>query len=270
MPIITISRGSYSYGREVAEKVAQRLGYACIARDVLVEASKDFNIPEIKLVRAIHDAPSILDRFGYGKEKYVAYIQKALLHHFQKDNVVYHGLAGHFFLKGISHVLKVRILAEMEDRVKLEMQRHGLTEKEALRILEHDDEERKKWSQHLYGINTEDPRLYDLVIHIKKISVDDAVAIICNTVALAYFRTTPESQQAMDDLVLSAEVRASLIDLKPDIEVASKDGIVHIATTVPESQEEILVSRIHETVQKIQGVKDVKIHTRSSVPYGDY
>jgi len=269
MPIITISRGSYSRGREVAEKVARRLGYACIARDVLVEASKDFNIPEIKLVRAIHDAPSILDRFGYGKEKYVAYIQKALLQHFQKDNVVYHGLAGHFFLKGISHVLKVRILAEMEDRVKFEMERHGITAKEARRILEADDEERRKWSQHLYGIDARDPRLYDLVIHIKKISVDDAVEIICKTVGLADFQTTPHSQKAMDDLLLAAEVKASLIGLKPDIDVTATDGIVHIATTVPESQEESLVQKIHATVKEIQGVRDLKVHTRSSVPYGD-
>lgn len=269
MSIITISRGSYSRGKEVAEKVAQRLGYECIARDVFFRASKDFNIPEIKLVRAIHDAPSILDRFGYGKEKYVAYIQKALLHHFQKDNVVYHGLAGHFFLKGISHVLKVRILAEMEDRVKLEMERHGITEKEARRILEHDDEERRKWSQHLYGIDARDSRLYDLVIHIKKISVDNAVEIICNTVGLADFQTTPDSQEAMDDLFLAAEVKASLIGLKPDIEVVAKDGIVHIATTIPESQEETLVQKIHEITKGIQGVKEIKTHTRSSIPYGD-
>ncbi len=269
MSIITISRGSYSRGREVAEKVADRLGYACIGRDVIVEASRDFNIPEIKLVRAIHDAPSILNRFGYRKEKYVTYIQKALLQHFQKDNVVYHGLAGHFFLKGVSHVLKVRILAEMADRVKLEMQRHGLGEKEARRLLEQDDEERKKWSQYLYGINTEDPRLYDLVIHIKKISVDDAVDIICNTVALDDFRSTPESQQAMDDLVLSAEAKSLLVDYQPNIEVYATGGILHIGALVPESQEEALERKIKDTVRGIGGVKGIRIHTRSSIPFGD-
>ena len=97
MAIITVSRGSYSKGRELAEKVAQRLGYECISREVLLEASKEFNIPEIKLVRAIHDAPSILDRFVYGKEKYVAFIQAAICRHLKNDNVVYCGLAGHFF-----------------------------------------------------------------------------------------------------------------------------------------------------------------------------
>ena len=100
MSIITISRGSYSRGKEVAEKVAAALGYECISREILLEASEQFNIPEIKLVRAIHDAPSILERFTYGKEKYVAYLKAALMKHVQKDNVVYHGLAGHYLPPG--------------------------------------------------------------------------------------------------------------------------------------------------------------------------
>jgi hypothetical protein len=45
MAIITISRGSYSKGKEIAEKVAQELGYECIARKVLLEAKEEFNIP---------------------------------------------------------------------------------------------------------------------------------------------------------------------------------------------------------------------------------
>ena len=102
MSIITISRGSYSKGKEVAEEVAQTLGYECVSREILLEASEHFNIPEIKLVRALHDAPSILERFTYGKERYIAYITAAFLEHVHQDNVVYHGLAGQFFLKGVS------------------------------------------------------------------------------------------------------------------------------------------------------------------------
>ncbi len=123
MPIITISRGSYSRGKEVAEKLAQKLGYDILSRDILLETSEKFNIPEIKLVRAIHDAPSILERFTYGKERYVAYIRATLLKLVQKDNVVYHGLAGHYLLRGIPHVLKVRILTDLEDRVQEELRR---------------------------------------------------------------------------------------------------------------------------------------------------
>jgi len=127
MAIITISRGSYFRGKEVAEKLAEKLGYRCISRDILLEASEEFNIPEIKLIRAIQDAPSILNRLTRQKEKYVAYIRAALLKHVQKDNVVYHGLFGHFFLQDIPHVLKVRIVADLEARVADEVKREGIS-----------------------------------------------------------------------------------------------------------------------------------------------
>ena len=114
MAIITISRGSFSKGKEVAEKVAQKLGYTSVSREIIIKASKEFNIPEIKLAKAIHDAPSFWERFTFGRERYVAHIASTILEYFQRDNVVYHGLAGHFFVRHISHVLKVRIIADIE------------------------------------------------------------------------------------------------------------------------------------------------------------
>ena len=71
MGIITIARGTYSYGQEIAEKVAQELGWECISREVILETSEEYNIPEIKLTRAFENAPSILDRFTHGKKKYI-------------------------------------------------------------------------------------------------------------------------------------------------------------------------------------------------------
>ena len=67
MSIVTISRESYTLAKEVAERVAQTLGFECISREVLIEASETFNVPEIKLLRAIRDAPSVLDRFTFGE-----------------------------------------------------------------------------------------------------------------------------------------------------------------------------------------------------------
>ncbi|MEW6674268.1 MAG: cytidylate kinase-like family protein [Thermodesulfobacteriota bacterium] len=269
MSIITISRGSYSRGREVAEKVAQRLGYECIAHEVITAASKEFNIAENELEKAIHDAPSISNRFVYGKEKYVAYIQKALLHHLQKDHVIYHGPAGHFFVKDIPHVLKVRVVTDMEDRIRLVREQSGISRKEASKLINELDEQRKKWSKQLFGVSTWDPKLYDLVINIKKNTIDDAVDFICQTVAMEDFRTTLESQKAMNDLVLAADIKAALIDIKPDIEVSGTDGIIHVKTTVPQSREEELVRKIDAIGQRIQGIKEIKVHTSPSVPYDD-
>jgi cytidylate kinase len=259
MAIITISRGSYSKGKEIAEKVAQQLGYECIAREVLLEASEEFNIAETKLVRAIHDAPSILNGISYGKEKYVTFIRAEILKHFRKDNVVYHGLAGHFFVKGISHVLKVRIIADLEDRVKLEVEREGISKEEALRIIQKDDEERRKWSQHLYGIDTWDTSLYDLIIHIHKLTAKDAVDMICSAARLERFRATPESQKAIEDLAMAAQVKANLMEVKSDIQVYAHEGSVLVKTEAPVLRAEAITHQIEEITKTIPGVTETTI-----------
>ncbi len=258
MAIITISRGSYSRGREVAELVAQKLGYDCISRDIILEASEQFNIPEVRLIRAIHDAPSVLERFTYGKEKYIAYFQAALLRFAREDNIVYHGLAGHFFLPRISHVLKVRIIADLEDRIRLEMDHEGISYGEALRQLKKDDEQRRKWSYTLYGIDTTDSALYDLVIHIQKISVPDAADIIVHTVNRAAFQTTEESLKSIRDLALAAQVRAALVELNPAVEVSADDGYVHIMTKASVLGM-AMGEQLEKIARKIRGVEHVEI-----------
>jgi len=269
MPIITISRGSYSKGKAVAEKVAQKLGYECISRDIILEASEEFNVPEIKLIRAIHDAHGILDRLSHEKDKYIAYVQTALLKHFRKDNIVYHGLAGHFFVKGISHVLKVRIIADLEERVRLEMEREGIPRSEALHLLKKDDEERRRWSQYLYGTDTWNPSLYDLVLHIHKVNVDDAADIICHTAELQDFQATPESKRAMEDLVLAARVKAVLIAIDHGIKISAQDGIVFVRSEATLQQESSLSHDIEKISKQISGVKDVRIDVEPIVPFSE-
>lgn len=267
MAIITISRGSYSKGKEVAEKVAQRLGYDCISREVLVEASERFNIPEIKLVRALHDAPSVLERFTYGKERYLTFFESSFLDYVRKDNVVYHGLAGHFYLKGVSHVLNIRILADLKDRIRWEMERENISADEARYILKKDDEERRRWSLRLFGADTWDPNLYDLVIHTRKITVDDAVEIICHTVQQNHFQTTLESQQVLDDLVVAAKVKSILINTCPGVTVIASQGNVFVDTEAGGAVAQDLADELKELAEQVPEVKEVRINVTPSTAY---
>jgi len=258
MSIITISKGSYTRGTEVAETLAKKLGYDCISRDILIQASEEFNIPEIQLIGAIHDAPSILERFTHGKERYVKYIRKALLQHVRKDNVVYHGLAGHFFLQDIPHVFKIRIIADMEDRVREEVRRTAISPEKALYNLKKDDDERRKWGLQIYGIDTWDSRLYDMVLHIKTITVKDASEMIYQMVQTPVFKTTPESQMILDDLLLSATVEAALVKIAPTIKVAADAGIVYIGNVdAPITVKHVVLAEIKSLAEKVDGVKKV-------------
>ncbi|MDR3556700.1 MAG: cytidylate kinase-like family protein [Syntrophobacteraceae bacterium] len=270
MATITISRGSYNKGKEVARKVAEKLGCRCIAREVILDACKEFNIPEIQLRRAIHDAPSILERFTHGKEKYIAYFKAALLNHLLTDNVVYHGLAGHFFVERAVRVLKVRIMSDMEDRVRCEMEREGVSREEALRVLMSDDDQRRKWSLSLYGIDTADPRLYDLVINLKDgTTVEHAAGIICQAAAFPGFQRDERSQKAIESLAFTTRVKAELVRAKPDVEVSANNGFVRINLKVALEEEEDIVAELRRVAESIPGVGRVDIKAAHRVKWND-
>jgi len=224
--IITISRGSYSRGKEVAEALAQCLGYECVSRDILLEACEEFSIPEIRLVKALHDAPSILERFSHGRERYISYFRAAFLSHMVKDNIVYHGLAGHFFLQDISHVMKVRIIANMEDRVKEEMKRENCSEEEARYMLKKDDDERRRWSLSLYGKDTLNCSLYDAVLHINSLTVGDVVDVLCGIIQKGRYKTSQASLEKLQERTLLANIHAKIVNYAPRATIENDNGVI--------------------------------------------
>ena len=267
MGLITISKGSYGKGKEIAERLAEKLGYDCISREILLAASEEFNIPEIKLTRAIQDAPSVLDRFTYGKERYIAYIRAALLKGMQKGNAVYHGFAGHFFLRHVPNVFRVRIMQDLEQRVEQLMETESIPAEEARRIIKRNDEERRKWGQRLYGIDTSDPGLYDLVLNLDTMSVEDAVNALAQTSQLPCFQMTSEAQTILENVTLAAQVQARLVKEVPVKDVCAEDGVIYADIKADLIHEDKLTANINTIAKKVAGVKDVKVRVLPKI-YG--
>ncbi len=258
MPIITISRGSYYLGKSIAEKLAERLGYTCLSRDQIVENLDKFHLPEIKLVRGLNDAFSVLDRFPHGKKRFKVAIRSAILQHFLPGNVIYHGLLGHHFVRDISHVLKVRIIADTDQRVADEMARENISEEKARYTLKKDDDERRKWGMFLYGIDLMDPGLYNITLRIGHLSVDEAVDLITSAVRLPSFQETEESQATLADSALHALISDKLLDF-PNAVVAAQNGVVVISLKVPEVQQSLIRERIQHMLVDAVGMNELTI-----------
>jgi cytidylate kinase len=262
LSIITISRGSYSKGKEIAEKVASQLGYKCISRgEIEKEISLKTGIPEVKLVRAIHDSERLLERIGHEKRNYVHLFQCFLIKHFLEDNVVYHGLAGHFFVRTMPHILKVRILADLSERAVLEAKRENISEDQALRLLKKDDRQRLAWSKCLFGLDTCDPTNYDLVINTHNLTINDAVAMIGHTVNLPQFQTTPELLSEIRDLSIACSIRTPLEEKGLEVEVSVKNGDAFINVESVSGQDNAVIHQIEQVASTIEGVGKIKIET---------
>ena len=273
MAIITISRGCFSHGQEIAEKVAEMLGYDCVSREILVEAAQLFNVSERKLIRSLIDAPNILERFVHGKERYLEYIKAALLGHVRKGNVVYHGHAGHLLLTEIPQVIKVRINAQKNDRINLLQKRENLTKEGAAAIIENEDKNRIRWTQYLYKMDINDSKLYDIVINIGNLTIEDACEIICLAARSKSRGTTDESKQAVDDLAIASHLRAALQRIC-EAEVFVNNGNVHVKVAeqrrkksgyispalqhhIGEAYQNDLTRQINEIAHNIPGVNEV-------------
>jgi cytidylate kinase len=255
-----ISKGSYSRGKVVAEKVAERLGYECIERETLLkECSTHYRVSEIELMRAVYDGPDFWDQVSGGKHRFVAYVRAALLRRLRSDNLVYHGLAGQYFVPDVAHVLKARIIAHVRYRAENVARRDGVDLDQAIATVRRGDEKRRKWSRELYGIEVAHAGLYDMVLRVDRLTTDDAADLICGTATLKAFEATPSSRRRIEDLLVAAEVRVALVDAQPGAEVTCEDGHVSIQIREQTSSGAAVAGIVEKLASGVVGVESVAV-----------
>lgn len=261
MAIILLSRGSYSWGSQIAEMVAKKLGYACISREDILKMSGQFDLPEIKLIKSFNEMPSLIDRFvGSKKEEYRSYLRAAILKNIKQDNVVAHGFAGLFLIRNISHVVKVRITIAQKDRIALAQRESGMRAGDAFRALNKIDAQRKKWGHYMFGVDLSDSSNYHITFHINRQTIDDAVKLVCYAAGLNRYRTTVESQKSLDDQLLSSQVKVALLETRPDAVVSSDSGRIYVETREDGSGASEIKHMISETALALAGVEQVDVN----------
>lgn len=259
MAIVTISRGTYSGGKALAECLSEALGYRLLSREVLLSgAAKTYHTSEEDLESALMHRPAFLEGGKLRKLHYVYFVQATLAKAVKSDNVVYHGQAGHLLLKGIPHHFRLKVVAAMDYRIRAAMERSQLSRDEAIQYTKELDAERDRWVQWVYGVDRNDPSTYDMVVNLERIPLPSACLLVANAIARD-FQTTPESQKTVDDLVLASEIRAQ-IGMDPGIvddriEVEASDGVVTIRGTV---RSLVDADKVRELVRTIPGVKDIE------------
>lgn len=260
MAIITVARGSFSSGKILAECVADRLGYRCIDRDVIVERAAAYGASPKDLVEALTKPPTFWDRFTHKKYIYLSLIQAALAEEVLPGNAVYHGHAGHLLLRGVGHVLRTRIIAPIEFRLSMIQERLRMGRDEGLAYIQKMDQDRQRWTHYLYGVDWAEPSLYDLVLNLETMETCEACEVIVTAGGLKCFAETPESRAAMANLALASKVRATLVT-DPDtahleVEVEARGDTVTVRGRVGSAGERI---RVQALVEKIPGVSRADI-----------
>jgi hypothetical protein len=175
--------------------------------------------------------------------------------------VVLMGRSGQWLLRGIPHVLRVRVMAPFDLRVKhlgkrLSGQMGEHTNPRMVHdMARRDDAEKVGRMRYLYEVDVRDPALYDLVINTEKLSIDAAVELIAGVLQRPDMAATPASQQIVADRALASRVQVALAT-NPEtrryrITVEAKAGVVTLEGTAA-------MDEAVDVARGVVGVRDVK------------
>lgn len=258
MAIITVSRGTFSGGKAVAEELGLKLGYPCISKEILLDAAEEFGVPEEKLAAAMDSPPKSWLEAPGKRVAHLNYIRYALLKRARDNDLVYHGSAGHLLLGDISHVLRVRVIANMEYRIDAAIKKENLNRKGAISMIKKLDKQNLNWTRFLYGVDWNDPSLYDVVINLDRMSIKSAVDIVASMTDLEDFKPNEDSRSALNNQVLSSMVWAALTKDQrtnnANVNVVTKDGTVTLSGS---AGSERYLKAIEEVARSVDGVKEV-------------
>lgn len=200
MSVITISKEFGTEGEKIAAKVAERLGYEYIGKNLVAEIAKELRISESEAETFHKTSQSRILRFvdrytcsivqkvvdrehGCLDDKNYYEVTKKLVQDvYQAGNVIILGWGGQCILRGKPDTLHVRLTKENDLKIKEVMNAENLSQKAAKTFVEREEGDLKEYIRHYFKEDWNAAYLYDLVIDMGKTSVEKAVDMICDNV----------------------------------------------------------------------------------------
>jgi len=251
MSVITIFSGAYCQEEPLVRKLLSDTGYKLVAdEDIVAQASKTSNMAARKIEKAFSAKTSVFNNFTHEKERSIAHLRLALAEMLASDNLLIAGFAGQLIPKEIGHGLRVCLIADMRFRTAQAAEQNELPEKETLKLIHKSDNDRVQWVITLSGNQDPwDPALYDIVIPMDKMSVEEGGALIIENLGKDVVNPTAGSKKAVEDFLLAAMVEVALAKEGHDVGVSAREGAVILTI----NKNVLMLGRLEEELKSIAG-----------------
>jgi cytidylate kinase len=261
MAIITISHEMGTGGPEIGMALAKRLGYRYVDQELISDAARRYGLAEERLSHLDETKPSLFERFDVETRRYITVIQTALLEFAEADNTVLMGRGGQWLLRGIPHVVRIRVAAPFDQRVRYWIRRTAeLTgetpsQRAATDFVRRDDSDKAGRMKYLYEVDISDPMLYDGVINTEKLAFEAVVQLIEGLARRPEFATTDAGREIVTSRALASRVQVALAThpetRKHRITVDAREGVVTLEGTAA-------LEQAVEVARSVPGVRLVK------------
>ncbi len=261
MPIIIISSESVEEAQEIAQAAADALGYQCLGPEVLTDIAAKCGVPAEKLTEALGKSQSKFRRMRTKRRsQLLAYIEAEILDRLRADKIVCWGVAAHLYVQGVSHAMKVRLLANSEQQAEKIAQQQGISVQRAAKAVQAAIRKQEQWALSAYGLNEAESSMHDLVINLGQIDPDEAVRTITGAVAYRKFKPMTYSIKSLAENALAAKVKTKLLETLNDIRVQARDGKVVVTSKALKRERQKKAAAIKALAGQVEGVEFVEVH----------
>jgi CMP/dCMP kinase len=260
MALITIS-GRYGCGRnDVAQAAAQKLGLELYDDQRLEESALRMGVHKDELNGLRMKRPALWDLLLSTKpDLYLDLLQAVVLDVARTGNGIIVGHASQMFLRNFGCALHVKIHASDSFRIRHIMDRHGMKQEEAEKLIRRNDDERRGFLKYAFGIDWNDYTRFDLVINREKVGTQLAANLIVEAGKSSEITACSlNALETMEKTSLAKRVEAELLRdgihvHYLHIEVLEK-GVVRLGGWTHSKNEK---DTIVEVVKQVPGVSDV-------------
>lgn len=261
MSIIIISSDSMEHAEQIAKGTAEALKYQCLGPEMLDDIAAGHKLPVDKLKEALGGNPSKWRRMrAKRRTQLLACIEAEVLSRLMADRIVCWGLGAHLYVEGVSHALKVRVLADIREQAKQVALQRDISQERAEKLVQREKLKQAQWSQIAYGRDESDPSMFDLVINLEQINPDESVKTISGAVGYRKFQPMTYSTKNLAECALAAKVKTRLLDEMNEVRVQVRDGRVVVTSKAFKRERQKKAAAIKEIAGAVEGVEFVEVH----------
>jgi cytidylate kinase len=210
MYFITFTRKTGAGGSEIARNVATQLGYSFYDTQAIEKAAREMGFAK-DATEVEEKGPSLFARlFSKGPEVHLDRLNSVIYELASRGNAVFLGRGSHILLRDLG--LHVRVTASQETRVQNLIAR-GLQEEAALKAMHRSDHKREAFTRFAFGVDWDNPELYDLALNMDHLTVDLAVDTVLHAVRSEEIKArSVASASVLSMLALEKRVEAALVE----------------------------------------------------------
>jgi cytidylate kinase len=197
-------------GEEIARRVADRLRYNFYDTEAIENAAQEMGF--LKDVKDVDGKiPSLFERlFSQRPEIHLDRLNSVIYELASRGNAVFLGRGSHILLGAFKCALHIRVTASLEKRIQ-NLGERGFLKGAAIKAIHKSDHEREAFIKFAFGLDWDNPELYDIVLNMDNLTVDLAADTVLHIAQTEEIRARSiDAMKSLEMLGLSRRVEAAL------------------------------------------------------------